>query len=367
MSRFFLILITSAVLLLSPSVYAEGTAEQKSEISGLYDAFQLQLKAQNNEAAFKLAEQIYFLTAEVHSEISKSHATAVFNLAHVSGLMKKPLKSLRLFQEHMDILDQLKVPQDEGYVYKMNFLSDSYLALYDFENAAFNAKKTLRLAKGLSMNDRDIAVFELLLGTVYFFMDGKSKQSKRHINNSFDLFSTALGEHNVNTALAMFWQGKNYARDKKYAQAAEKYEKVLKIYSNGLPPGDGKILQIHAFLVNVYEIMGEKDKSTKHCIALATERPTDFDREIKPLYYTSLVYPMSARRSGKEGYIIAEFTVDEVGQVVDIKTIEGQNIGVFEKNAHKALSKYRYAPSIKNGKRVKTEGVLLRMTFELRR
>ena len=152
---------------------------------------------------------------------------------------------------------------------------------------------------------------------------------------------------------------------KKNRKAAKRLEKVLDIYDKIFPSGDDRILQTHAFLVTIYEKLKEKEKSTQHCIAVATERPLGFDREIDPLYKIVPTYPQNASRSGKEGYIIAEFMVDEFGQVKDIKTLEGENIKYFEKEAHKALSQFRYAPSVKDGKRVTTEGVLHKVTFKM--
>ncbi|VAV91970.1 hypothetical protein MNBD_ALPHA01-1345, partial [hydrothermal vent metagenome] len=43
---------------------------------------------------------------------------------------------------------------------------------------------------------------------------------------------------------------------------------------------------------------------------------------LRPLYKIPPTYPRNALVSRKEGYIIAEFTVDELGQVEDLKVIE---------------------------------------------
>ena len=90
--------------------------------------------------------------------------------------------------------------------------------------------------------------------------------------------------------------------------------------------------------------------------------PLDFDREIDPLYKIPPIYPRSALAVGKSGYTIVEFTVDEFGQTEDFKIIETTD-KVFNKASIKALSKFRYAPSIRDGKRVRTEGLKHKITF----
>lgn len=363
MSRFFLILITSAVLLLSPSVYADGTAEQKSEISRLYKEYKDQLKAGKKEEALKLAEQMYALTPEVYGKISKSHATITFNLAQMQRLLRHYRQAATHFQEHVDILDELKVPKDEKYLGKLNFLAKAYGGVIEIDKAVKYGKKALRLAKKLKLTDEKLALYELNLGSYYYHSYGKGGLARRHINKAYDLYLSVYGDNHITTGDALFWQAKINTGFKKYSRAAERYEKVLEIYTRELPQGHDKILQVHAFLVAIYENLGEKENATKHCIAVATERPEDFDREINPLYKIAPTYPMSALRSRREGYIIAEFTVDELGQVIDIKTLEGKNVRVFEKNAHEAVAKFRYAPSIRDGKRIKTIGVKNKITF----
>jgi len=363
MPRLFLILFSSITLLLSTPVSAE--VDQKAEVNRLYTEYKTQLRAKNIEEALKLAENMYALTPDAYGKKSKSHATAAFNLAQMYDLMKRSMVSSQYYQEHLDILDDLKVARDEKYLFKLGLLSDAYTNAGKYIEAVKPRRRALKIVRELKASDAVLAEFELAMGSAYYLSYGNFKKAIRHINKAADLFSKTLGEHHFKTGGAYFWQAKYYLGLRKHSKAAKKFETVLDIYLNELPAGDERILQTHAFLVNVYEKMGEKEKSNKHCIAVAVERPTDFDREIDPLYKVSPTYPRSALLSGKEGHIIAEFTVDELGQVKDIKTLEGKNVKAFEKNAHKALSQMRYAPSIKDGKRIKTEGVLHRVTFEM--
>ncbi|GEM_PF-754096 len=365
MSRLLIATLSVITILMSISVYADEKADQKSEILSLHKLYKTSLKAGNIDEALGIAEQIYALTPQAYGKISKTHAMAIFNLGQVSELARKRHQAAQYYQEHMNTLDDLGTPKDKKYLFKLGLLSKAYSENRNNEDAIKYARMGLDLAKELQVSDEMLADRMLWLGIYYSMSHKHSRQARRLVNKAHELLSKTLGDQHHKTAFAIFWQAKINMAYKKPKRAAEKFEKVLAVYKNQLPAGHDRTLQVHAFLVGAYEKMGKTDKATEHCIAVATERPIDFNREIKPLYKTRPKYPRSALMSGKSGHIIAEFTVDEFGQVKDIKTLHGENIKTFEKEAHEALSKFRYAPSTKDGVRVKTEGVLHRITFRM--
>ena len=364
MSRLFIVILYIVVHVVPHAVFAGEGDDEKSHILALFKNYQTTLQTGNAEEALILAEQIYSLTPDAFGEISKSHATATFNVAQMYGVMNYRKKTTLLYQEHIDILDALKVPKDKTYLAKLGLLSKAYADVKNFEAAAESAQIGLKIVKNLKMPDEILADYELVLGTQYYQIYGKRGLAKRHIRRAYNLYVDVYGEHHEKTALALFWKAKISMGSKRYNWAAEKFEHVLDIYNAELSPGHDRILQTHAFLVNVYEKMGKKEKSTEHCIAVAKERPTDFDRELDALYKILPTYPHKALAAAKEGYVIAEFIVDEFGQVKDIEIIETTD-DVFNKASIKALSKFRYAPTIKDGKRVETEGVLHKVSFQM--
>ncbi len=367
MLRLFIIILGMFIILMPSSVFANEDAGKKAQVISLYKSYRASLKEEDNQAALKYAKQMYELTPKVYGKISNPHATAAFNLAQMSELLYIREDAAALYREHIDILDALNVPKDEKYLGKLRLLTKAYMRGDYYKKAAKNGRKELKLAKALNIQDEILAEYELALGIYNYRIYGKAGKAKKRVNKAIKLFSASYGEHHIKTAKALFWRAKLSMGLNKNRKAAEEFENVLEIYNENLDPGHGSILQTHAFLVNTYEKLGEKEKSTEHCIAVAKERPVGFEREIEPLYKVIPVYPHSAERSQSEGYIIAEFIVDEFGQVKDIKTLEGENVKTFEKAAHEALSKFRYAPSIKDGERVKTEGVLHKVTFKMER
>jgi len=89
------------------------------------------------------------------------------------------------------------------------------------------------------------------------------------------------------------------------------------------------------------------------------------DGEMLPIVKVAPAYPQRAVTRGIEGYVLLEFTVDETGRVEAPRVIESDPPGVFDREALRAVLKFKYKPRILNGEPVRVEGVLHRLTFEL--
>lgn len=89
------------------------------------------------------------------------------------------------------------------------------------------------------------------------------------------------------------------------------------------------------------------------------------DGEMLPIVKVAPAYPQRAVTRGIEGYVLLEFTVDQTGRVEAPKVVESDPPGVFDREALRAVLKFRYKPRVVNGDPVRVEGVLHRLTFEL--
>lgn len=67
---------------------------------------------------------------------------------------------------------------------------------------------------------------------------------------------------------------------------------------------------------------------------------------------TAPVYPFEARRDGRAGQVIVEFTVDETGAVVSPRVIES-NDRIFEEPTLRAISRWRFEPGKRDGRVVR--------------
>lgn len=77
------------------------------------------------------------------------------------------------------------------------------------------------------------------------------------------------------------------------------------------------------------------------------------------------IYPMIARRLGKEGKVLLRLTIDEKGNLLNIEVIEGAGYG-FTEAAIEAVKKSTFMPAVVDGKAVISRA-LLPVRFILRR
>jgi protein TonB len=77
------------------------------------------------------------------------------------------------------------------------------------------------------------------------------------------------------------------------------------------------------------------------------------------------VYPLIARRLGKEGRVLLRLTIDEKGNLLNIEVLEGAGYG-FTEAAVEAVKKSTFTPAIVNGMPVMSKA-LLSVKFSIRR
>jgi TonB family protein len=67
-------------------------------------------------------------------------------------------------------------------------------------------------------------------------------------------------------------------------------------------------------------------------------------RELSRVSTSQPDYPDAARRTGTEGWVRLEFTVNERGRVSDIVVVDAEPSGVFDNAASSAVSRWRFQP-----------------------
>lgn len=76
-------------------------------------------------------------------------------------------------------------------------------------------------------------------------------------------------------------------------------------------------------------------------------------------------YPERARRTGTQGYVVVEFTVDTTGAVRDARVIESHPSGIFDRAALISVERSKYKPRVEDGKGLVVHGVRKRVSFTL--
>ncbi len=76
------------------------------------------------------------------------------------------------------------------------------------------------------------------------------------------------------------------------------------------------------------------------------------DTNVKPTLRIPPVYPPRALRSGIEGVVTVEFTIDVDGSVKEPKIVKSKPSKIFDRAVLTAISKWKFNPDIVNGKPV---------------
>ena len=102
---------------------------------------------------------------------------------------------------------------------------------------------------------------------------------------------------------------------------------------------------------------------------LAINAPTfsDFgsNQQALPLYRVEPRYPAKALKRGAEGHVIMSFTIDETGRPIDIQVTDANPRRMFEREAMRALKKWKYQPKVVDGKAIAQVGQTVKLEFKL--
>jgi protein TonB len=89
------------------------------------------------------------------------------------------------------------------------------------------------------------------------------------------------------------------------------------------------------------------------------------DGDATPVVRIEPKYPIQAARDGKEGYVILSFTINKIGGVEDVKVIEAQPKRVFDKEARRALKKWKYRAKVVDGQALRQTGLTVQLDFKM--
>jgi protein TonB len=89
------------------------------------------------------------------------------------------------------------------------------------------------------------------------------------------------------------------------------------------------------------------------------------DGEYLPIVKIAPVYPVAAQARGIEGYCIVEYTVTTAGTTRDVKVVEAEPSGIFNKASVAAARKFKYRPRVVDGEPIEVRGVRNLFRYEL--
>ncbi|RYU70408.1 energy transducer TonB [Aliivibrio finisterrensis] len=102
-------------------------------------------------------------------------------------------------------------------------------------------------------------------------------------------------------------------------------------------------------------------------LAISAPNFADFtgNQQAMPLYRVEPRYPSKAMKRGAEGFVVMSFTIDEQGRPTDVKVTDAKPRRMFEREAVKALKKWKYQPKVLDGKAISQVGQTVKLEFTL--
>lgn len=89
------------------------------------------------------------------------------------------------------------------------------------------------------------------------------------------------------------------------------------------------------------------------------------NQQAMPLYRVEPRYPTKALKRGAEGYVVMKFTIDPTGKPVDVEVVEANPKRMFEREAIRALKKWKYQPKVLDGGAISQFGQTVRLEFKI--
>ncbi|WP_111977377.1 energy transducer TonB [Algibacillus agarilyticus] len=93
--------------------------------------------------------------------------------------------------------------------------------------------------------------------------------------------------------------------------------------------------------------------------------PEKTDDDASPIVRVAPRYPMKAAQQGIEGWVKLRFSINKLGGVEDIDIIDSQPKRTFDREAQRALARWKYQPKILNGEAIKQTGLSVQLDFSM--
>lgn len=88
-------------------------------------------------------------------------------------------------------------------------------------------------------------------------------------------------------------------------------------------------------------------------------------KQATPLVRVEPRFPTEAARQGISGWVMLSFSIDETGAVTDITVLNAEPRNMFDREAIRALRRWKYQPQVVDGKAIKQHNLQVQLDFQL--
>ena len=353
-------LICLSIVAACTSHMAFAESSPSADFSKAYQQYNQAIDANNQADVITYAQQAYELGKVKFGADSIDSANLAINWANAIVAQSKQNNRGRVVQDEQ-VINAQQLFESALTTYR-KALPENDIAFVDpliglAETTPDNAyaKKILFEAIDIAEDDgNELTVAEVktfafyrLTGTEFY-----TRKVRDFAFDAYDIYKDKLPANAIKRVDATYLYGALNEAMGQHSKAIDALVEVIKQYK-ALPYSHPHELRAHALLVDIYQQKGQKDKATKHCIAIGEMTPWNDQQEQTPLFRTAPDYPMSYASRGKSGWVKLEFTVDEQGFVQSPKVLDSDGGSQFEKESIEALSQWRYAPKFVDGKPAK--------------
>ncbi|WP_223671290.1 energy transducer TonB [Kangiella shandongensis] len=89
------------------------------------------------------------------------------------------------------------------------------------------------------------------------------------------------------------------------------------------------------------------------------------DASVMPMYRTQPNYPVKAQIEGVEGWVLLKYDVDASGTLSNISVMDSEPRKIFDREAMRALKKWKFKPALSNGQSVASRGQTVKIEFNM--
>ncbi|SNY51784.1 outer membrane transport energization protein TonB [Arsukibacterium tuosuense] len=90
---------------------------------------------------------------------------------------------------------------------------------------------------------------------------------------------------------------------------------------------------------------------------------SDMDKTATPVVRVEPRFPVEALRDGISGWVKLRFSIDESGSVTDVEVLQAEPRGVFDREAARALRRWKYQPQVIDGKAIRQTNLQVVLDF----